>query len=310
MATHVGIDVSKHSLEWCVGSEGAIQHTRNEPRPIAQLARRLVEIDPDRIVVESTGGYERAVVGKLAEAGLPVVVVNPRRVRSFGEGMGFLAKTDAIDARLLALFGEKARPPLRPILQGPERLLADLVARRRQLVSMIVAEKNRRDLATREVRRTIDPVLRMLSKLVRDLERRIDQALHHDLDRAELLGLLQTVPGVGPGVARTLLIDLPELGHLGRREIASLVGVAPFAHDSGTQRGLRRIRGGRASVRTALYLAAMTASRFNPLLTDLYQRLRRAGKPPKLAFVAIARKLLTILNAIARERIAWKPHTP
>ena len=171
---------------------------------------------------------------------------------------------------------------------------------------MIVAEKNRLDTATREVRHTIEPVLRTLSKLVRDLEHRIDQALHHDLDRAELLGLLQTVPGVGPGVARTLLIDLPELGHLGRREIASLVGVAPFARDSGTQRGPRRIRGGRASVRTALYLSAMTASRFNPLLTELYQRLRRAGKPPKLAFVAIARKLLTILNAIARERIAWK----
>jgi transposase len=158
-----------------------------------------------------------------------VVVVNPRRVRSFGEGMGFLAKTDAIDARLLALFGEKAEPPIRPILQGTDRLLADLVARRRQLVSIIVAEKNRRDPATREVRRTIDPVLRTLAKLVRDLERRIDQALHQDIDRAELLELLQTVPGIGPGVARTLLIDLPELGHLGRREIASLVGIAPFA---------------------------------------------------------------------------------
>jgi transposase len=306
MSVCVGIDVSKNSLEWSVGSEGTIQHARNEPRPIAQLTRRLVEIDPERIVVESTGGYERALVGKLAEAGLPVVVVNPRRVRSFGEGMGFLAKTDAIDARLLALFGEKAQPPLRPILQGTDRLLADLVARRRQLVSMIVAEKNRRDTATRDVRRTIDPVLRTLSKLVGDLERRIDHALRQDLERAELLALLQTVPGVGPGVARTLLIDLPELGHLGRREIASLVGVAPFARDSGSMRGVRRIRGGRASVRTVLYLAAMTASRFNPPLAVLYQRLRRAGKPPKLAFVALARKLLTILNAIARERTAWQ----
>jgi len=306
MSVCVGIDVSKHSLEWSVGSDGAIQHTRNEPRPIAQLTRRLVEIDPERIVVESTGGYERTLVAKLAEAGLPVVVVNPRRVRSFGEGMGFLAKTDAIDARLLALFGEKAQPSLRPILQGTDRLLADLVARRRQLVAMIVAEKNRREPATRDVRRTIDPVLRTLSKLVRDLERRIDHALRQDLERAELLALLQTVPGVGPGVARTLLIDLPELGHLGRREIASLVGVAPFARDSGSTRGVRRIRGGRASVRTVLYLAAMTASRFNPPLAALYQRLRKAGKPPKLAFVALARKLLTILNAIARERTAWQ----
>ncbi len=310
MALCVGIDVAKHSLEWAAGPEGKIQHTRNEPRPIGQLMHRLVSLAPERIVIESTGGYERALVAKLAEAGLPVVVVNPRRVRSFGEGMGFLAKTDAIDARLLALFGEKARPPLRPILQGTDRLLADLVARRRQLVSMIVAEKNRRDPATPEVRRTIDPVLRTLAKLVRDLERRIDQALHQDIDRAELLELLQTVPGVGPGVARTLLIDLPELGHLGRREIASLAGIAPFARDSGTFRGARRIRGGRASVRTALYLAAMTASRFNPTLAALYQRLREAGKPPKLAFIAVARKLLVALNAIARDRTAWTALIP
>ncbi len=254
----------------------------------------------------ATSGYERAVVEKLAELGLPVIVVDPRRVRSFGEGMGILAKTDAIDARLLALFGEKAQPPFRPILQGMDRLLADLVARRRQLVSIIVAEKNRRDTASRVVRRTIDPVLRTLAKLVRDLERQIDTMLHRDAERAELLELLQTVPGVGPGVARTLLIDLPELGHLGRREIASLVGIAPFARDSGTFRGARRIRGGRASVRIVLYLAAMTASRFNPPLAELYQRLRKAGKPPKLAFIAVARKLLVALNAIARDRTAWK----
>ncbi len=171
---------------------------------------------------------------------------------------------------------------------------------------MSVAEKNRCDTATQTVRRTIDPVLRTLSKLVRDLERQIDATLRQDLERAELLELLQTVPGVGPGVARTLLIDLPELGHLGRREVASLVGIAPFAKDSGTVRGYRRIRGGRAPVRTSLYLAAMTASRFNPVLRDLYQRLRQAGKPPKLAFIAVARKLLTILNAIARERSAWQ----
>jgi transposase len=306
MTACVGIDVAKYTLEWSLGSEGKIQHTRNEPRPIAQLARRLVEIDPERIVVESTGGYERALVQKLAEVGLPIVVANPRRVRSFGEGMGFLAKTDAIDARLLALFGEKAQPPIRPILQGTDRLLADLVARRRQLISMIVAEKNRYDTAPRAVRRTIDPVLRTLSKLVRDLEQQIDTTLYRDAERAELLALLQTVPGVGPGVARTLLIDLPELGHLGRREIASLVGVAPFARDSGTMRGVRRVRGGRASVRTVLYLAAMTASRFNPPLTELYQRLRKAGKPPKLAFIAVARKLLVALNAIARDRTAWQ----
>lgn len=306
MATHVGIDVSKHTLDWATGPDEKIQHARNDPRSIAALVRRFVTLDPERIVVESTGGYERTLVAKLAEAGLPVVVVNPRRVRSFGEGMGFLAKTDAIDARLLALFAEKAQPPIRPILQGTDRLLADLVARRRQLIAMIVAEKNRKETATRPLQRTIDPVLRTLKKLVADLEKKIDAALLQDTEKAELFVLLQTVPGVGPGVARTLLIDLPELGHLGRREIASLVGVAPYARDSGTLRSPRRIRGGRASVRTVLYLAAMTAARFNPTLRAVYQRLRLAGKPPKLAFVAVERKLLVILNAIARERTAWQ----
>ena len=214
--------------------------------------------------MESTGGYERKLVLKLAEAGLPVIVMNPRRVRSFGEGMGFLAKTDAIDARLLALFGERVEPEIRPILQGTDRLLADLVARRRQLVAMKTAEKNRKEIAEPVLQRTIAQVVRVLEKQVKDLDARIDSLLEQDADRAELLELLQTVPGIGPAVARTLLIDLPELGHLGRREIASLVGVAPFARDSGKFRGTRRIRGGRASVRTALYLAAMTASRFNP----------------------------------------------
>jgi transposase len=306
MALSVGIDVAKHTLEWNVGGEEKIQHARNEPRPIAQLVRQLIALDPTRIVVESTGGYERMLTTRLAEAGLPVVVVNPRRVRSFGQALGILAKTDAVDARLLALFGEKAEPPVRPILQGRARLLADLVARRRQLVAMVVAEKSRRDTASPAVRRSIEALLRTLAQHVRELDGRLEQTLLADAESAELAALLQTVPGVGPGVARTLLVDLPELGHLGRREIASLVGVAPFARDSGKVRGRRRIRGGRASVRTALYLAAMTASRFNPVLQALYQRLRLAGKPPKLAFVAVARKLLTILNAIARERTAWQ----
>jgi transposase len=289
-----------------VAGDAKIHHTRNEPRPIAQLVRQLIDLAPGRIVVESTGGYERTLVSKLAEVGLPVVVVNPRRVRSFGQALGVLAKTDAIDARLLARFAEKAEPEIRPILQGRARLLADLVARRRQLVAMIVAEKNRRETAAPAVRASIQTMLRALAQQVRTIDRRLDQALGEDLESAELLGLLQSVPSVGPGVSRTLIVDLPELGQLGRREIASLVGIAPFARDSGRLRGARYIRGGRASVRTALYLAAMNAARFNPVLRELYQRLRQAGKPPKLAFVAVARKLLTILNAIARDRIAWQ----
>jgi transposase len=306
MTTSVGIDVSKDCLEWVHGFQGKIQSTRNEPRPIAELVRKLVAIDPDRIVVESTGGYERPLVAKLSAVGLPVVVVNPRRVRSFGEGMGMLAKTDALDARLLALFGEKVQPPLRPIVQGKDRLLADLVARRRQLLALVVSEKNRLGIAPPAIRRLIASLLRTLERHLKALDEQIDRALLEDADRAVLYDLLQTVPAVGPGVARTLLADLPELGQLGRREIAALVGVAPFARDSGKIRSSRRVRGGRASVRTVLYLAAMTGARFNPVLRELYQRLRQAGKPPKLAFVAVARKLLTILNAIARERIAWQ----
>jgi transposase len=306
MTLCVGIDVSKHSLEWAAGPDGKIADLHNQPRPIAGLVHHLVSLSPARIVVESTGGYERRLVAQLAEARLPVVVVNPRRVRSFGEGVGRLAKTDAIDARLLALFGEKVQPPVRPILQGKDRLLADLVARRRQVIALIVAEKNRRDTASHPIRRLMAPLLRQLERHLAHLDAKIEALLLEDAERAELHELLQTVPGVGPGVARTLLVDLPELGHLGRREIASLVGVAPFARDSGKVRGVRRIRGGRASVRTVLYLAAMSAARFNPALRDVYQRLRQAGKPPKLAFVAVARKLLTLLNAIARDRAAWQ----
>jgi transposase len=302
----VGIDVSKAALDWAEGSEGQTRRVANEPRAIRLLAGQLLRLDPERIIVESTGGYERALVAKLAALGLPVVVVNPRRVRSFGEGMGFLAKTDAIDARLLALFGEKPAPEIRPVPQGRDRLLADLVARRRQLVRLLVAEKNRKGTAPAAVRSTIEPILRAVSQQITKLEERIDLALREDLEQSELLDLLQTVPGIGPAVARTLLVDLPELGTLGRRQFASLVGVAPFARDSGTFRGHRRIRGGRASVRTALYLAAMTAARFNPTMKDVYERLRAAGKPPKLAFVAIARKLLVALNAIARDRVAWQ----
>jgi transposase len=306
MAANVGVDVSKHHLDWATAHHEKIHHTRNDGRSIAALVRRLVALAPERVIVESTGGYERRLVARLAEAGLPVVVINPWRARRFGEGLGILAKTDPIDARVLALFGERAQPTVRPIVQGRDRLAADLVARRRQLVAMLVAEKSRLDTAPTALRKEMASLVRLLAQRVARLERRIDALLADDPERRELSDLLQSVPGVGPGVARTLLIDLPELGHLDRREIVSLAGLAPFARDSGAKQGQRRIHGGRASVRTALYLAAMSASRFNPALKVLYQRLRAAGKPPKLAFVALARKLLTILNAIARERNAWQ----
>jgi len=308
MGLQIGIDVSKHHLDWASSQDETVRHLRNDRRSVGQLVRRLAGLAPERIIVESTGGYERLVVDRLAEAGLPVVVVNPYRVRRLGEGLGILAKTDPIDARLLALYGEHVQPMIRPIPQGETRKLADLVARRRQLIAMIVAEKSRLDTAPRHVRSDVAGVVKHLEGRIARLDRRIDAALVADPERAELFELLQSVPGVGPGVARTLVVDLPELGHLDRREIASLVGVAPFARDSGLKRGQRKVRGGRASVRTALYLAAMSASRFNPVLRELYERLRKAGKAPKLAFIAVARKMLTMLNAIARERISWEPN--
>ncbi len=309
MGLQIGIDVSKHHLDWASSQDESVRHLRNDRRCVGQLIRRLAGLAPERIIVESTGGYERLVVGRLAEAGLPVVVVNPYRVRRLGDGLGILAKTDPIDARLLALYGEHVQPAIRPIPQGETRKLADLVARRRQLIAMIVAEKSRLDTAPRHVRSDIAGVVKHLEGRIARLDRRIDAALMADPERAELFELLQSVPGVGPGVARTLVVDLPELGHLDRRAIASLVGVAPFAKDSGRKRGQRKVRGGRASVRTALYLAAMSASRFNPVLRELYKRLRKAGKAPKLAYIAVARKMLTILNAIARERTFWEPNT-
>jgi transposase len=308
MGLQIGIDVSKHHLDWASSQDETVRHLRNDRRSVGQLVRRLAGLAPERIIVESTGGYERLVVDRLAEAGLPVVVVNPYRVRRLGEGLGILAKTDPIDARLLALYGEHVQPMIRPIPQGETRKLADLVARRRQLIALIVAEKSRLDTAPRHVRSDVAGVVKHLEGRIARLDRRIDAALVADPERAELFELLQSVPGVGPGVARTLVVDLPELGYLDRREIASLVGVAPFARDSGLKRGQRKVRGGRASVRTVLYLAAMSASRFNPVLQEFYQRLRKAGKPPKLAFIAVARKMLTMLNAIARERISWEPN--
>jgi transposase len=297
MAVNIGIDV------W---PKSPIERVSNQRRSIAALVRKLRRLEILRIIVESTGGYERDLVQQLARAGLPVVVVNPRRVRSFGESIGWLAKTDGIDARLLALFGEKVEPEIRPILQGRERLLADLIARRRQLMKLLVSEKNRLGSASHALRSTFQPIVRAIEKQIEKLDARIDHMISEDEDQAELRQLVQTTPGVGPGVSRTLLIDLPELGHLGRREITSLVGLAPFARDSGTFRGYRRIRGGRASVRTALYLAAMTATRFNPTMKVVYERMIADGKAPKLALVAIARKLLVALNAIARDRVAWQ----
>ena len=244
-----------------------------------------------------------------AAAALPVILVNPWRVRRFGEGLGINAKTDAVDAQLLALFGERVKPTQRPVPGPGEREMADLVQRRRQLIAMIVAEKNRLEHARAAVRRDILALVKVLERRVAKLDRWIDTAIAKDEAKVERRLQLEGVPCIGPGIARTLIVDLPELGTLSRRQIASLVGIAPFANDSGKKTGYRRIRAGRSGPRTALYLAAMNASRFNPVLKPMFDRLIAAGKPPKVAFIAIARKLLTILNAMVRDHTLWRDAT-
>lgn len=309
MGECVGVDVSKGHLDWVLGAEGDVSRVPNTPAGVCRLVAKLAKMLADRIVVESTGGYERALTEALSAADLPVVLVNPWRVRRFGEGLGVLAKTDPLDARVLALYGERARPPQRPIPGPRQRQMADLVRRRRQLIAMIVAEKSRLDTASMAIRRDIQAVVNVLERRVVKLDERIDAAIAADPEKSENRDRLQSVPSVGPGVARALIVDLPELGALGRRQIASLVGVAPFAKDSGKKSGYRRIRAGRAAPRTALYLAAMNGARFNPVLKAMYERMIAAGKPPKVALIALARKLLTILNAMVRDGTDWRQTT-
>jgi transposase len=306
MGVFVGVDVSKHHLDWAAGEAGEVARVPNTTAGVRRLITQLRKLDLELVVIESTGGYERRLTEKLQESGLPVVLVNPWRARRFGEGLGVLAKTDPLDARMLALYGERARPERRPLPGPRQRELADLVRRRRQLIRMIVAEKSRLDTSTASIRKDIKSIVAVLERHVAKLDKKIDASIDADPEKAENKKRLMGVPSVGPGVARALIVGLPELGALSRREIASLVGLAPFAKDSGKKTGYRRIRAGRAAPRTALYLAAMNGARFNPVLKPIYVRMIEAGKPPKVAFIALARKLLTILNAMVRDGTQWQ----
>jgi transposase len=305
MNDFVGIDVSKANLDWAIhqGPEGRVQNRKIQ---IRRLVIKLQKLQPTLVVVESTGGYERALIEALQEAHVPVAHVNPWRVRRFGEGLGQLAKTDPIDARILARFADQARPNPTAPKSPVQRELGHLTRRRRQLIAMIVAEKNRLENADPSIRRDIQSLVQVLERRVAKLDQRLDGIIHADSEKHQLAERLQTAPCVGPGIARTLIAELPELGALDRRQIAALVGVAPFARDSGRKQGTRWIRAGRAAPRTALYLAAMNGARFNPVLRGFYQRLIQAGKPPKLALIALARKLLTILNAMVRDSKNWQ----
>ena len=307
ISVYVGIDVSKAELEVAVGGEAWT--IPNDESGIETLLQRLSERTPDLVVLEATGGYETAAVASLAEAGLPVVVANPRQVRDFARATGKLAKTDRIDARVLALFAERIRPQVRALPDEEAQELTALLARRRQLIEMMVAEKHRVTMAPKTVRKGIrqhiEWLKRQLKSVDSDLERRIKES---PVWRAKE-DLLRSVPGVGPVVSRTLIGDLPELGRLSRREIAALAGVAPLNRDSGTLRGKRMVWGGRRTVRVALYMAALTASQRNPVIREFYERLRERGKPPKVALTACMRKLLVILNAMVRDGVPWDPTT-
>jgi transposase len=304
---YVGIDVAKGRLDIHVLPAGEAFTVPRDGESVASLVERLKALSPALIVLEATGGFETIVAATLGQAGLPVAAVNPRQIRAFARSVGQLAKTDALDAAVIAMFAERIRPELRPLPDEQTRILSELVARRRQLVEMMTAERNRRArLSKKSLVKALDRHLAMLQKDLSAIEEEIDTTVRGTPIWHEREELMTSVPGVGPTLARTILADVPEIGTLDRKQIAALIGVAPLNWDSGAYRGRRITWGGRAKVRTALYMAALVASHHNPVLKSFYQRLLRAGKAKKLALVAVMRKLLTILNAIVRDQTPWQ----
>jgi len=302
----IGIDVARDSLEIAVRSTGEQWQVGNDAAGTATLLPRLHALRPTLIVLEATGGFELPVLAALGSAGLPVVAVNPRQVRDFAKAIGKLAKTDAIDARVLAHFAEAVRPPVRPLPDAATQALGALVTRRRQLVEMITAEENRRAGALPPVRADIQQTIAFLRTRLKGIDQDLSQAVRNSPLWRDQEHVLRSVPGIGPVVSVTLLADLPELGVLGRKQIAALVGLAPLNRDSGTLRGKRTVWGGRATVRAVLYMAALVGTRFNPVLRALYTRLLAAGTSKKVALTACMHKLLTIVNAMLKHHQRWQ----
>jgi transposase len=302
----VGIDVSKDTLDVCAYPTQDTFRVPNSPDGLDELIKRLKPIEPRLIVFEATGGYETLAVSSLAAAGLPVVVVNPRQIRDFAKSIGRLAKTDVIDAGVIARFASAVRPELRPLKDSPSQELTGLVTRRRQIVGMIVAETNRLNAATRRNRRDIQAHIRWLQKR----QDQIDDEIKRNIKNSPLWRttdqILQSASGVGPATSSTLISCVPELGQLNHKKIACLIGVAPLNRDSGRFKGRRMIWGGRAQVRAVLYMSTLSAIRFNPIIRQFYQRLKEAGKCFKVAMVACMRKLLIILNAMVRNQTKWR----
>jgi transposase len=303
----VGIDVSKDRLDVHLRPSAETFQVARDGQGLEQLMARLTTVAPELVVLEATGGFEITVAAAIAAAGLPLAVVNPAQIRAFARALGRLAKTDRLDAELIARFAEQVRPEPRPVLGVQAQILAELVARRRQIVEMIGMESNRRRQArSAKVVRGIERTLAALQAALAELDQEIDGQVRGSPAWRAAEDLLTSVPGIGKITARTLIAELPELGRLDRRRIAALVGVAPLNRDSGHSRGHRAIAGGRSAVRHALYMAALTATSWNPAIRTLYLRLRDRGRPAKAALVAAMRKLLTILNAIMRDRRPWQ----
>jgi transposase len=305
---YVGIDVSKATLDVALASDGELFQVANDEGGIARLVERMAQALPDLVVMEATGGYEWLVAAALAGKGIAVAVVNPRQVRDFAKATGVLAKTDRIDARVLALFAEAIRPQPRALPTAEAKELEEFMSRRRQIVDMLTMEKNRLAIAaTERMKRGIKKHIAWLQEALRRADDDVDKAVRASPVWREQEDLLRSVPGIGPVSARTLLAELPELGTLNRKQIAALVGVAPLNRDSGTLQGSRTCWGGRATVRQVLYMAALAAVRRNPSIRRTYAALKARGKKHKVALVACMRKLLTILTAIVRDNRRWSP---
>lgn len=306
-ALNIGIDVSKDRLDVAANSSSmAAFHVPRDHGGLADLVERLKPLGAQRIAIEATGGFETVVAAALAAAGLPVVVVNPPQVRAFAQALGKRAKTDPIDAAVIARFAEATRPQLRPLADADTEALADLVARRRQIIAMIGAENQRLRRASSRMAKSIKRLLKALEKELADIDLDIDDSIRRSPSWLEKVELLKSVPGIGDQIARTLIAELPELGTLDRRQIAALVGLAPWTRQSGQWRGKSFIGGGRAAVRTALSMGALVAARHNPVLKTFRDRLVAHGKPKLVAIIAVARKLITILNALVRDNQAWR----
>jgi transposase len=306
---YVGMDVSKASIDICV-SDGDAWQVANDDRAMDELCTRIAALAPTLVVLEATGGYELRAAGALAAAQLPVAVINPRQVRSYARSVGQLAKTDRIDARIIVRFAAAVRPEARPLADAETRGIEALITRRRQLLALITAEENRLDTAPTITRNEIKAHVAFLRRRLAKTNETIDNSVRRSPIWRAKDDLLQSVPGIGDVTSHALIALLPELGTLNNKQIAALVGVAPFNRDSGTLRGRRRVWGGRARVRGALYMAALVGARHNPTLKAFYTRLRAAGKPTKVALVACMRKLLIIVNAMMRDGRPWNAAYP